>query len=143
MNYSFSNSFGNLSSHLVLQIRREFMQLLAEAGIDMSPNEWFVISKLFETNTCNQNELADELGLNKVRISRLVLELEQKKIIQRNQKPLDKRHKSVSLTEEGKNTYLKIKPIAQRVNEIMFDQFNEKEKELFYEFYYRISKNLS
>lgn len=143
MNYSFSTSFGNLSSLLVLQIRRVFLKLLAEAAIDISPNEWFVISKLFQTISCNQNELADELGLNKVKISRLVLGLEQKNIITRDQKIVDKRHKSVSLTEEGKVVYKKIEPIAQKVHEQIFEQFTESEKELFYEFYNRISKNLS
>ncbi|OIP84938.1 MAG: hypothetical protein AUK44_01025 [Porphyromonadaceae bacterium CG2_30_38_12] len=142
MEYSFSTSFGNLSSKLVLDIRKVFVSFLSQAQLEITTDEWFVLSKLFHTKASTQNEIANELGLSKVKITRLIAVLENKNFISRETGMGDKRFKNVTLTEEGKAMYRIVEPIAKETLKKIFDGFSEAEKQLQIEFYNRMLSNL-
>lgn len=142
MDYSFSSSFGNLSSRISLQLRKLLIANLNKAGIEITPDEWFVVSKLNHTSSTNQNEIAEGLGLSKVKVTRLIEQLERNELIRRESEDSDRRFKNVSLTDTGKSLYLKVEPVAKDTLVQTFIGFNEEEQRLFFEFYNRILRNL-
>lgn len=142
MEDSFSNSFGNLSSRKMLQLRKVFISNLQKAGIDIMADEWFVILKLYHSLSDNLNEIAEGLALNKVKVTRLIEQLERNKLIIKEYEEGDRRFKNISFTEAGKSLYLKIEPIAQQTLKQTFFGFSEDEQQLLLQFYNRILLNL-
>ncbi|MDD4991167.1 MAG: MarR family transcriptional regulator [Paludibacter sp.] len=142
MEYSFSGSFGNLSSRISLQLRKVLINNLKKAEIEITPDEWFVISKLYHSVSSTQNDIAEHLGLSKVKVTRLIEQLERNKLIQRESEDGDRRFKNVSLTKVGKSLYLKVEPIAKKTLTQTFSGFSEDEQKIFLDFYVRILRNL-
>jgi DNA-binding MarR family transcriptional regulator len=142
MEYSFNSSLGNLSNSISKLLGKTLMHKLSEKEIDITPNEWFLISMLYQKKICTQNEIVENIGQNKVKVTRVIDNLELRKIISREISKVDKRFKHVELTKAGIELYFKILPIANKTIEKALTGFDKKEYELLLEFCNRINRNL-
>lgn len=127
MDYSFNTSLG-LISHTVSKLLGErFMEFTKDAGLNISANEWFLLSLLFYKKECTQYELKESMNLHKVRITRLVDSLDKKGWIVRDVLNDDKRYRSVRLNEAGRRVYYRVEPIAAQILELAFSGFSKSE----------------
>jgi DNA-binding MarR family transcriptional regulator len=142
MEYSFNSSLGNLSNSISKLLGKTLMHKLSEKEIDITPNEWFLISMLYQKKICTQNEVVENMGQNKVKVTRIVDKLERKKLLSRSNSNTDLRYKNLELTKLGIEQYHKILPIAKKTIETAIAGFSDNDYEIFLEFCNRINQNL-
>ena len=71
--YRFGRSLGMLTMQISRAVGREMVGCLKKNGYDMEPSSWSVISLLLSYPNRTQQEIADFLWLNKVKIKRITL----------------------------------------------------------------------
>ncbi len=83
--------------------------------LDLSKEQMIVLKKLHEQDGRNQNELAFLTLRNKSSLTRLISKMETKGYIIREQSEEDRRVNHVYITELGRETYQKTRPIIQQM----------------------------
>ena len=129
MKYSFDKSLGNLTHRISSQLGRRLTFKLNKIGISVTPPQWSVISMLYFYKNQSQAEIALFLGYNKVRVKRLIDDLENSNIVKRFINKKDKRFNTIKLTKQGKSLYEKISPIAKETVTEAYNQFDKDEIE--------------
>lgn len=142
MNYTFSTSLGMISHTVARLLGEHFMLRTKKAGLEIMPDEWFLLSLLYHKTSCTQHDLVMSMNLNKVRITRLIEGLEGKNWIERHAASTDRRYKTVTLTATGRAYYLKAKPFAQQTIEQAFEGFSQSDYHLFMSQMSKILENL-
>ena len=102
---------------------------LEEFGL--SPLEGRLI-RLLKDKFCSQEQLAEDLDIDKSRIARTMFLLEEKGLVHRVVNEKNRRQKIVSLTENGLKVY----------DAICYRGFTEEERKINQEFVKRISQNV-
>ncbi len=81
--------------------RRHFLRLAARHGIDLTPEQWFVLNKLRQEDGRNPSALADAIFADRPNITRLLRGLERKGLVARRPDPDDGRRQRMHITVEG------------------------------------------
>lgn len=111
----FENSIGPWLGKTIKIIEYNLHELFKENGIDLTKEQMVVLKKLHEKDGLSQNELAFLVLRNKSSLTRLLLKMEKKNYITRKKSNKDKRINNVYLTDFGKSTFSKSKPIIQQL----------------------------
>ncbi len=82
-------------------VRQDLINRFNKAGIDITPEQWVVLSKL-EKKNLSQADLASESFKDKHTVSRIIDLLQKKGFVYRTQDPNDGRKYLITLTSEGK-----------------------------------------
>lgn len=82
-------------------LRQRGAELLAEAGVNMSPEQWSVLRRLATGGPATLSGLADPHLNDRPNLTRMVEALVRKGLAQRGQDPADRRLRRVSLTPAG------------------------------------------
>ncbi len=83
-------------------LRVHLTRTLEEWGCELSPEQFFVLFRLHEQDGRRQQELVDPVLDDRPNISRQVVALEKRGLVQRRADPLDGRARRVHLTAEGR-----------------------------------------
>jgi DNA-binding MarR family transcriptional regulator len=83
-------------------LRQGFLRLASDVGLELTPEQWFVLNKLRHQDGRSQVELCDELLDDRPNLTRILTGLEQRGLVRRTDDPQDARRKLVHLTEEGR-----------------------------------------
>jgi len=84
------------------KVVRRYSQLrFAEAGLDLTVDQWLVLKKIGESENVTQIEVADALFKDKASITRILELLLQKKLIRKDE-GADKRSYYLALTAQGR-----------------------------------------
>jgi DNA-binding MarR family transcriptional regulator len=93
------------------RLRKDGALIYASFDIDFEP-KWFpVIYTLHHKGAMSIMELADEIGYAHPSTISLVKELEKKKLVQSKKDKTDERKRMISLTGQGENLIVKMKPV--------------------------------
>ncbi|MBT8260814.1 MAG: MarR family transcriptional regulator [Flavobacteriaceae bacterium] len=111
----FENSVGPWLGKTVKIIEYHLHERFKDNGIDLTKEQMVVLKKLHEQDGLSQNELAFLVLRNKSSLTRLLSKMEKKGYICRKQSKTDKRINNVFLTENGKDTFKKSKPIIKEL----------------------------
>lgn len=79
---------------------------------DLSVAEWRIIAHLARHEDLSLREIANDVELDRAKVSRALTALENRGLIHKPSRPDDRRLISVSLTEEGRALYEDIAPLA-------------------------------
>ncbi|MCB9676347.1 MAG: MarR family transcriptional regulator [Alphaproteobacteria bacterium] len=82
-------------------LRRSFLSLAESAGFAMTPEQFFLLTKLVERDGQSQTELTDASLQDRPNLTRMLGDLEQRGWIARRPDPDDGRVRIVHLTREG------------------------------------------
>ena len=82
-------------------VRQDLINRFNKAGIDITPEQWVVLSKL-EKKNLSQADLASESFKDKHTVSRIIDLLQKKGFVHRTQDPNDGRKYMITLTPEGR-----------------------------------------
>jgi DNA-binding MarR family transcriptional regulator len=77
-------------------------------GFPVSMSQAFTLHELDQGAPLSQRELADRLALEKSTISRMVADLEQKGLVERERDPANRRTYRIRLTDKGHDTHVEI-----------------------------------
>lgn len=123
----FDTSIGRWIGSTAKMVDNYLHEAFQSQGLDLSKEQMVVLKKLHENDGLIQNELAYLTLRDKSSLARLLAKMERKNYITREQDEFDKRVNRVFLTETGKITFRKTRPIIVRLKEIMEKNINEEE----------------
>lgn len=121
----FDTSVGRWIGSTAKMVDNYLHETFQNHGLDLSKEQMVVLKKLHENDGLIQNELAYLTLRDKSSLARLLAKMERKNYITREQDELDKRVNRVFLTETGRITFRKTRPIIVRLKEITEKNINE------------------
>lgn len=125
----FENSLGPWLGKTVKILDIFAQEYFDNADLDLTKEQMIVLKKLSFKDGLNQNELAFLTLRNKSSLTRLLTKMEAKKYIKRKQDTEDKRIKRVFITEIGKATFFKTRPVIKQLIERIEQNISDAEKQ--------------
>ena len=108
-------------------LRRHFLHLAAESGIDLTQEQWFCLNKLRLRGPQNQTGLTDEIFGDHPNITRILAGLEKRRLVSRRPDPEDGRASLVSLTKRGAAIHDAFAEVVQRERDTIFAGIDPRE----------------
>ncbi len=142
MEYRYDKSLGNISRMISKSLGKSLEKKLSENNIDLTAEQWSVISLLFHKDILTQIQIGIILGLDKVKTLRIVKHLENKDLLKRVISSTDRRYNDVCLTPEGVQLYHQIVPFAIEVHKEAFASINPTDVTLCLDILAKINNNL-
>ena len=85
---------------------------IGENQVEITPEQWFILFRLYEQDGLSQSDLADKLLQDHPNITRMIDALEAKTIIRRDNDPEDRRRYVLHLSEEGRRLVERLFPVV-------------------------------
>lgn len=101
---------GKVSMAVNRRLHRNFRKL----GLDITPEQWTVLSYLWKSDGVTQQKLCDATFKDKPSMTRLIDNLEKQKLVVRKRPSSDRRSNLIYLTEFGKS-------IQEKADEAVYD----------------------
>jgi DNA-binding MarR family transcriptional regulator len=86
-------------------LRWDFIKVAARRGVELSPEQWFVLNKLRRQEGVSQSELGETVFADRPNMTRMLAVLEEKAFIRRGPDPDDARRTRVWLTAAGRSLH--------------------------------------
>lgn len=141
--YKFGRSLGMLTMQISREVGREMVKCLKESGYEMGPSSWSVVSLLITYPNRTQQEIADFLWLNKVKVKRLLDALEKEGLVKREILQNDKRYNVVNLTPMGEAFYNNALHYADAALAKAYEGFSDEDEEQLIDWLVKIKGNLT
>jgi len=108
-----TDTMGWLLSLCSMMVRSGLTARFAEAGHNVTPEQWSILSHLWENDGLTQQNLAHRFHRSKVAAFHLISKLEEQGLIVRLPNPGDGRSNLIYLTPQGKAVVGELIPVAQ------------------------------
>ncbi len=138
----FENSIGPWFGKTNKMVDFFFQESFKSKNIDLTKEQMILLKKLQDQDGLNQHDLAFLTLRNKSSLARLLVNMEKKNYIFREQNKDDKRIKNVYITNLGKEVFNKTKPIIQDLITTMEKTISPEEKEQIINTLKKIQTNL-
>jgi DNA-binding MarR family transcriptional regulator len=122
-----------LKSHIGFWLRlvsnhvsHSFARKLLASGVTVA--EWVVLREMFEREVAAPSDLAEEIGLTRGAISKLIERLLEKQLVTREQRGEDRRFQSVAITPKGLRLVPKLAALADENDEEFFSALSVRER---------------
>lgn len=102
--YKKSKNFGAFLDRTLKKVRLDLGRRFKEIGINITPEQWIILSSLYEKNGQSQTALGDGSFKNAPTVSRIIDLLCKKKLTERQRFENDRRRYKIFLTKKGKST---------------------------------------
>jgi DNA-binding MarR family transcriptional regulator len=96
-------------------MRQEMYRRFAALNLEMTPEQWVVLMRLWERDGRTQNELGDSTLRDKHTISRMIDGMETRGWLERRPDPADGRSRLVFLTRQGAALEARLVPLAREL----------------------------
>jgi DNA-binding MarR family transcriptional regulator len=123
----------NLEDHLGYWLRfvsnhvsLAFTKKVEAKGVTVA--EWVLMRQMYESGDCNPSQLADQLGITRGAISKLIERLCQKDLTTRTATANDRRYQSVALTTQGKRLVPALARLADENDQQFFGHLGDKQR---------------
>ena len=100
--YNFNDSLGFIIVKAGRLIENKLKNNFEKKGISVTPQQWSILTVLWNEDGISQQKLADSFSKDKTSITRLLNNMEKNELILRRQDNSDKRNKKVFLTVKSK-----------------------------------------
>ena len=108
-------------------LRRHFLSMATQAGLDMTPEQWFCLNKLRVRGEQSQVELSDAIFSDGPNVTRILAGLEKRGLVRRQRDNADARRILVSLTPKGRRQHDDFAAVVEVERKALFDGINERE----------------
>lgn len=105
-----TKDFGPLIDRTLRIIRLHMGRRFKEVGVDITPEQWVILSSLYEQNGQSQTNLSDGSFKNAPTVSRIIDLLCEKGLTERQRFESDRRRYKIFLTDSGKEVVEKARP---------------------------------
>jgi DNA-binding MarR family transcriptional regulator len=113
--FRLDDSYGYLINLAAQRLKYELHQTFQAKGIDITPEQWAVLNRLWEQDGLSQVELAERTFKDKPGTTRILNLLEKKGVVLRRRDADDGRVLHVFLTKAGRDLKEKLIPCAEEV----------------------------
>ena len=97
-----TKDFGPLIDRTLRKIRIYMGRKFKEVGVDITPEQWVILSSLYDNNGQSQTDLSDGSFKNAPTVSRIIDLLCEKGLTERQRFESDRRRYKIFLTPKGK-----------------------------------------
>lgn len=125
--YNIQNSLGYLTITANRLMSGFFRKRLVEAGIDLTAEQWGVLTQLWDKNSISQDELAYLVCVDKSSISRVLDVMERKGLVTRRRDPADARRKILYSTPLAETLKHSCRAVAESCTEKMLQGVSSEE----------------
>jgi len=105
-----TKNFGAFIDRTLRIIRLDLGKRLKQVNVDITPEQWMILSSLYNNNGQSQTELCNDSFKNAPTVSRIIDLLSKKGYTERQRFENDRRSYKIFLTEEGKAVVEKALP---------------------------------
>ncbi|HWL83113.1 MAG TPA: MarR family transcriptional regulator [Roseomonas sp.] len=95
----------------------------------LSIPEWRVVAVVGQHGTASTQEVIERTGMDRVRVSRAVIRLADKGLLQRQPHPRDQRAQILRLSRKGRTVYGEIVPLARALQAALASALSEREQQ--------------
>ena len=141
--FPLDNSQGYIIHRLDMQMSLGLQHAFQARGFNITPEQWGVLSRLWENEGIHQSALAEGTSKDRHNITRILNLLERNGFIFRTPDGKDKRRVNVHLTEEGKALKQELIPIAIGFLRNCFEGLTQEEVKDLRRIHEHILENLS
>lgn len=110
---------------IIIQNNQNIGDALRERGI--TPTVWRILAILQDRGSMSIGELADASLIDRAFLSRLLSDLDRKKLVQKGTHRTDKRFAQIGLTSAGQELFLEILPLAKAQIQSALEGLNTRE----------------
>jgi len=93
-------------------LRKELTRRFADAGHQISPEEWAVLLVLWSKGPQTPSTLSEQTIRDRTTVTRLIDGMVRKELVARSENPTDRRRTDISLTPNGEALEAELVPIA-------------------------------
>ena len=108
-------------------VRQDLINRFRAKNLDITPEQWVVLSKLHAEGHLHQTELANKSFRDKPTVSRILDLLVKKQLVERTQDKLDARKYLISLTHTGEKLVSEAQPQVEESREKGWTNLTEDE----------------
>ena len=126
-----------LLAKLGMAIKSRALDEFEQAGFSMY--HYSVLAFLGEGDCAKQATVAQTLGLDSSQLVGVLDGLEEQGLVERRRDPNDRRRHTVSLTADGKRQLVRLREIAQRVEDSVLEPLDERSRKALHETLTRIA----
>ncbi len=142
MKYNFNESIGFIIVKCGRLIENRLKIDFEKAGIKITPQQWSVLTYLWNEDGISQQKLADAFSKDKTSMTRLLNNMEKNDLISRKQNNIDKRNNGIFLTEKSNSIREVSIKIAEKSLLEALEGIDHKELKLSKNVLKQINKNL-
>jgi DNA-binding MarR family transcriptional regulator len=103
MKFQFQQSYGRNLGMAYTAVTRQLSKYLKEKNLPITPDQFRVLTQLWENDGCSQQELAKGSDRDRANVTRIIDILEREGLVARNNHETDRRIYRISLTPKGKD----------------------------------------
>lgn len=118
----------------------EVIAQLYSGRFKLSPQEWRVMAALGENAQMSAKEVAQFTSMEKMQVSRAISTLKKSDLLFQKTDSYDRRFSSVSLSEQGKQIYLKIVPLVTARERYLLSVLSKEELSFFNQLIDRVAQ---
>jgi len=112
-----------------IAIRHAFMVYLKQEGMNLTPEQFIVLKRVYRKKQMTQNEIATYFLRDNASITRVLDSLEKKNLIERVRSKEDRRVNFVHVTDEGESFLKGLFPLAGKLNHLLLENVLPEEVE--------------
>ena len=127
--YRLEDSPGYHIVRVSMALRQGLRRAFHSEELDVTPDQFGVLSILWEREGVSQRELAETCFKDMANVTRMLDALERKELVHREQNPSDRRSHRLMLTREGRELRRLLVPLARDFREHAFSCLSETEQE--------------
>jgi DNA-binding MarR family transcriptional regulator len=139
---SAKEALGHFMGRTTRAMGRMLQNNFSNAGYDITIEQWVIIVNLNRKNGQFQQQLADNTYKNQPSVTRMINSLQKKGIVERIPDPHDLRQKRIYLTDAGRQLFMKLAPLARKVQEKATRGINPEDMEYCKNIMLKIYKNI-
>ena len=136
-----SKNFGAYLDRTLRKVRLDMGRRLKESGVDITPEQWMILSSLYENNGQSQTELGDGSFKNAPTVSRIIDLLCKKGLAERRPDRNDRRRHNIFLTTKGKKIVEKAFPAIIATREKGWEGLSDDDYKIFLRIINQIFEN--
>lgn len=123
-------------------LRLHLTKFLQDAGAEITPEQWFILFRLYEQDGQSQGELADKDLHDHPNVTRMLDALEKRHLLVRRADPHDRRKSLIFLTDAGQQLLTQIIPLMIEERKKVLNGLTAQEINLFTDVLQKIEKNI-
>ena len=138
-----TKNFGAYLDRTLRQVRLDMGRRLKEQGVDITPEQWIILSSLYENNGQSQNELGEGSFKNAPTVSRIIDLLCKKGYTERHPHADDRRRITINLTSTGKEVVEQALPAIIATRKKGWEGLSDEDYRIFLRIVNQIFRNFS
>ncbi|EMY78338.1 MarR family protein [Leptospira weilii serovar Ranarum str. ICFT] len=141
--FQIENTLGYRINRCGIVIKQELRRRFNKRGYSITPEEWIILNRLWETDGLTQNEISQKTIKDKTTVTRFLSKMEKDGLIRRKSSNEDRRVNHVQLSTKGKKLKNQLIPIAQELLEAATEKISPEHLLVTIETLKQIELNLS